>query len=561
MSFTKRGYNLSRSPSLFSSMCWERSLALPLDTWEREAPADRNAAVRSRKYAAIRAFAPSLGGNDGKGWRLFAGRFPRKCRCADYVALAKTPIVAAEHGANIGVERHGMNADDVKQKKGRGIRQVFEGIAVTVLGGLLLRYMTVSRSQADPSLAGSLENCVTRLVRSTATPGDSLPVVPAPKEPPAPQVDVPSFVSENAVDPAAVPPPEEIAVLQTATPRSDPQAVPVVRIVSVAAVSDAPLPSTTTLQPSPTPQATVSSSASASTAAESTVVPSIPRETANAQANAPVIDGPELGPAMVRRPVLLANSPLLSMPTIKDAPVPPAKPPAVQKSAAVQGPVAVQRPMASLPTAKSRAVSKAIPVGSILLHENFSRYKDGQESDWGSNAVVRVASDGRRWLVAAVDGVHPVGRSLRLPNTFHWECQCAAGMSEITRGILGWWKEPVSTKISFQNEQGAKYTIEWTVRCGNDVMRLNPLGSPTLYAKKYYHSIKLPDGTAKEIGVSQPTGTLRIDRDNGVVKVTIDGQEVVAGSMNPMGQLVRFEIDVVKAANGMLSFTDFKIVR
>ena len=54
---------------------------------------------------------------------------------------------------------------------------------------------------------------------------------------------------------------------------------------------------------------------------------------------------------------------------------------------------------------------------------------------------------------------------------------------------------------------------------------------------------------------------LRIDRDNNVVKVFIDGQAAVVGTMSPMGQLVGFEIDVVKAKNGTLFFTDFKIAR
>ena len=80
-------------------------------------------------------------------------------------------------------------------------------------------------------------------------------------------------------------------------------------------------------------------------------------------------------------------------------------------------------------------------------------------------------------------------------------------------------------------------------------------------AKKYYHVIKLPGGAANEVGVLQPTGMLRIDRDNDVIQVVVDGQAAVAGTMSPMGQLVGFEIEVVKAKNGTLFFTDFKIGR
>ena len=197
-----------------------------------------------------------------------------------------------------------------------------------------------------------------------------------------------------------------------------------------------------------------------------------------------------------------------------------------------------------------------------MLYENFSHYRgEGDATDWGPNTFVKTGLDHRNWLVSNVEGTHPVGRRIRLPNEFYFECRYSANMPEVTRGVLGWWKEPVSTKISFVNDQGVKYAIEWVIRCGNDMTRLNPLGSSSLYAKKYYHTIKLPDGTANEVGVVQPTGMLRIDRENNVVKVLIDGQAAVVGTMGPMGQLVGFEIDVVKAKNGTLFFTDFKIAR
>jgi hypothetical protein len=169
--------------------------------------------------------------------------------------------------------------------------------------------------------------------------------------------------------------------------------------------------------------------------------------------------------------------------------------------------------------------------------------------------------DRRKWLVSYVDGTHPAGRNIRLPDKFYFECRYAANIPDITRGLLGWWREPVSTKISLLDDHGAKYTIEWAVGCGNDVTRLNPLGSSSLCAKKYYHAIKLPDATADEIGGNQPTGVLRIDRDNILVRVSVDGQTAATGTMSPMGQLVGFEIDVVKAKSGTLCFTDFKIAR
>ena len=214
-----------------------------------------------------------------------------------------------------------------------------------------------------------------------------------------------------------------------------------------------------------------------------------------------------------------------------------------------------------MPTPKRDLLAYAAPVGSILLYEDFSRYRDGDATGWGANTFVKRGLDGRNWLVSNVDGAHPVGGRLRLPSAFRFECRYSAYTPEVTRGILGLLKEPLSTTISFLNGQGAKYAIQWVVKYGNDTTRLNPLGSSSLYAKKCYHAITLPDGTANEIGVVQPTGVLRIDRNNNVVKVFLDGQAVVVGTMSSMGQLVGFEIDVVKANSGTLSFTDFKIAR
>ena len=218
-------------------------------------------------------------------------------------------------------------------------------------------------------------------------------------------------------------------------------------------------------------------------------------------------------------------------------------------------------PTVASPLPKQNAMPYSVPVGSVLMYENFSRYREGDATDWGPNTFIKTGLDRRNWIVSNVDGAHTVGCRIRLPNEFSLECRYSAYMPEVTRGVFGWWKDPVSTKISFLNEQGFKYSIEWVVKCGNDPMRPNPLGSSSLYAKKLYHTIKLPDGAANEVGVISPNGVLRIDRDKNGIKVFVDGQPAATGTMNPMGQLVGFEIDVVKAANGTLFFTDFKIAR
>jgi hypothetical protein len=221
--------------------------------------------------------------------------------------------------------------------------------------------------------------------------------------------------------------------------------------------------------------------------------------------------------------------------------------------------IATQPPPPPAPPASLLPFS--IPVGSILLYEDFSRYREGGPTDWGPNTTIKPGLDRRVWLVSNVVGNHPVGRRMRLPSEFYFECRYCAYTPEVTRGLVGWWKEPVSTTFAFLGDQGAKYTIEWVVKCGNDVTRPNPLGSASLYAKKYYHTFTLPDGTVHEVGVLQPTGVLRIDRDNGIVKVSLDSQAAVAGTIVQMGQLAGFEIQVVNAKNGALFFTDFKIGR
>ena len=215
---------------------------------------------------------------------------------------------------------------------------------------------------------------------------------------------------------------------------------------------------------------------------------------------------------------------------------------------------------AGAPSPAWNPVPYSIPVGSLLWYENFSQFKDGAAADWGPNTFIKTGPDHRNWLVSNVEGTHPVGCKIRLPNECYLECRYSAYMPEVTRGLLGWWKDPVSTKISFLSDQGDKYVIEWVVKCGNDATRPT-LASSSLCAKKYYHTVKLPNGTTNEVGVIQPTGMLRIDRDKNVVKVFVDGQAVVAGTMSFKGQLVGFEIDVVKAKNGSLFFTDFKIAR
>ena len=271
------------------------------------------------------------------------------------------------------------------------------------------------------------------------------------------------------------------------------------------------------------------------------------------------------GPPTERMAVAIA--PAAAPATIPDslalAPAAVSPAPAEPVVATLSAPVCLAAPTAAAPRPKANPLpaSHWAAAGPILLYEDFAHFREGDATGWGPNTSIKKGLDGRNWLVSNVNGTHPVGCRLRLPGEFSFECRYSAYVPEVTRGILGWWKEPVAATISFLDDRGAKYAIQWVIRCGNDPTRLNPLGSSSLCAKKCYHTVTLPDGTTNEVGIIQPAGKLRIEREKDVVRVFIDGQAAVVGPLGPMGQLVGFQIDVVKAENGTLSFTDFKIAR
>jgi hypothetical protein len=254
------------------------------------------------------------------------------------------------------------------------------------------------------------------------------------------------------------------------------------------------------------------------------------------------------------QPTATPPTPSLLASTIVEAPPP-------RLGATLSIPASTAERTVAAPSPRIDPIPYTFPIGRILLYEDFSHYREGAATDWGANTFIKSGLDHRNWIVSNVDGAHPVGYKIRLPSEFSFECRYSAFLPEVTRGVFGWWKEPVATKISFLGDQGARYSIGWTVRYGNDPTRLNPLGSSSLYAKKHYHTFKLPDGTTNEVGVAQPTGVLRIQRENNTLKVFLDGQPTVVGTMSALGQLDGFEIDVVRATSGTLFFTDFKIAR
>ena len=206
-----------------------------------------------------------------------------------------------------------------------------------------------------------------------------------------------------------------------------------------------------------------------------------------------------------------------------------------------------------------RALLHSRGIDSALRElRTFSRWRsDGLGTECGGTdgpGSAEVARADCGWAQA-------VGRKLRLPREFYFQCRYCADMPDVTRGLFGWWKEPITSKVSFLDDRGVKHSIQWTIGCGNDIARLNPLGSSSLYAKKYYHAIKLPDGKSNEVTALQPIGALRINRENDSVTVLLDGQAAVTGTIGQMGQLVGFEISVIKGNSGTLSLAEFKIGR
>ena len=117
-------------------------------------------------------------------------------------------------------------------------------------------------------------------------------------------------------------------------------------------------------------------------------------------------------------------------------------------------PLSLPKPPLAMPP-KRDLLPFSVPVGTILWYENFSGYREGDATDWGPNTFVKRGLDRRNWLASNVDGAHPVGCRIRLPNEFYFECRYSAYLPEVTRGVLGFWKEPVATKISLLSDKGA----------------------------------------------------------------------------------------------------------
>ena len=181
-----------------------------------------------------------------------------------------------------------------------------------------------------------------------------------------------------------------------------------------------------------------------------------PPPTIAAEVAAPAVDATLSNPA---QPAATSNGPPPTTPTTIEAPTSPVALTLSIPASAPASKVVIPRPKAS-------PAPHALTAGPILLYENFSRCREGDAAGWGPNTFVKTGLDRRNWLVSNVDGTHPVGCRIRLPGKFYFQCRYAAYLPEVTRGVLGWWKEPVASKISFLTDQRTKYVIEWVGKCG-----------------------------------------------------------------------------------------------
>ncbi len=438
-----------------------------------------------------------------------------------------------------------------ESQAGHAARRIWEGVIATVAGGLIVWWVTRTAPERAIAARGTTAVGVTRSVPLPAPPKG--PSLAARASAPRRQGPAPRRAAHTSLPAPITRPP---ATIRPVPAKAAPSVAAPTQVLGHTEYGNLRRAGVSPATANAGATVTIGKAVETPAVAKASETPAL-RGGHSTTPESPKIEGPaipDITTAVPVRAALTAASPLPSLTATGAKPTPLARADAVVAASPV-------RRAAVVLAGNGRPPRAANSLGSLLLYENFSRYREGQATDWGPNSFVNIGPDGRHWLVALSEGAHPVGRDVYLPNAFHLECRYAVGMSEVTRGIFGWWREPVVSKISFRNRRGGSYTIEWVIRCGNDPLRLNPLGSPSLYAKKYYHHLKLPDGTANEVSVPQPTGILRIERDNRLVTVFIDGRAVVAGTMSPMGLLVGFETEVVKAASGSLALTEVKIAR
>jgi len=196
-----------------------------------------------------------------------------------------------------------------------------------------------------------------------------------------------------------------------------------------------------------------------------------------------------------------------------------------------------------------------------------------------TGALVKTGADGRKWLVPAGKGHKPtettsqpvttrgkggknppapppggqtsIGRDVQLPQNAYIEFDYNV-RPLIDNGKGG--REEILSGISFIDKEGAKFRIEWKIRLAHGYSFGNGAG----------HVLRAPGGGEREYSFENREeythGTVTIHKTGDTIKVCVANQQLTANASD-YKEFTRFEIDLYKGANSILSFTNFKIGR
>lgn len=193
--------------------------------------------------------------------------------------------------------------------------------------------------------------------------------------------------------------------------------------------------------------------------------------------------------------------------------------------------------------------TKGQPV-QLPFREDFSGYKEDDRTDWGDGAKVRVGADGRKWLVPAANGQQTIGLDVELPVNayieFEYEVQCLESGKRNNKVLSG---------LCLIDETGAKYRIEWTI---DDEM---------FFIGGWNNTMTLPGGAReKSQAGAEGVGTIRIlkrgdkiEVDPGAKYASTYGRHVLNGNVSDFKKFTRFEMDLYKGSNTIMSVTNIKV--
>ena len=184
----------------------------------------------------------------------------------------------------------------------------------------------------------------------------------------------------------------------------------------------------------------------------------------------------------------------------------------------------------------------------VPLREDFSKYKDGDTTDWGPAGKVITGADGRKWLAPAQKGQKPIGINVELPDDGYIEFDYSAVKLESRPG-----QQHVLSGITLVDEAEAKFRIEWSVDIGFENSEYD----------WRYCTLKLPGGANvgyRNVNDRLVSGTIRISKAGNTITVQRDGEsESLTANTTDFKKFTRFEVDTYKGQNSMISFTNFNI--